>query len=465
MQEHNIIRLLGTSITGLFESSIAAARESLNRHVNRPNADFTRNRRLPFERMIIFLMTMSCSAVPAFLTTFFANILDGDQRPPTESAFRQQRAKLKPSALKEILTRFTGLILPLIGAASESYLFYCVDGTALSFLTSKGPGGGAYRDQRNKCSSMHIVAVWELRSRLFLDALFQPLHQKDEYGGMIRLLRRITKRVNQIPVIIADRGFASLNTMACAIRDNISFVYRLKLSWLKSLGLPSCEFDREMEIMVARSRKAVGDFKGPVFYVTGKRRFDLLPPGSKDAVIMKVRFVHIRLKNGTYELLATVLPEDKFLTEKIVHLYNKRWGIEISFSLLKGALSLEFLHTRNPLFVEQEVWGKLLLYNFSQALILKVEAEQVEGSEATQSSDPNNTRTPQSKSKHARVPDRTVAIAAARALVMPGSRMTEEQALSTIRHCTHAVRPIRAKIPPRNKKKRRRVQPFCHRPA
>lgn len=72
----------------------------------------------------------------------------------------------------------------------------------------------------------------------------------------------------------------------------------------------------------------------------------------------------IKLHKG-YRLLAvdgSVLPI--FNIQNIKELYHLRWEIETSYRELKYHLDLNTLHSKKRMFIEQEIYAKLVLYNF-----------------------------------------------------------------------------------------------------
>lgn len=50
-------------------------------------------------------------------------------------------------------------------------------------------------------------------------------------------------------------------------------------------------------------------------------------------------------------------------------LYNKRWGIETSFREVKYALGLNALHSKKRKLIQQEIYARLILYNFCQRVV------------------------------------------------------------------------------------------------
>ena len=80
------------------------------------------------------------------------------------------------------------------------------------------------------------------------------------------------------------------------------------------------------------------------------------------------RIVSFVLPNGNTEIVYTNLPKEDFSTEELRELYNMRWGIETSFRDIKYAAGLLFFHSRKKDLVIQEIYAKLILYNFCELI-------------------------------------------------------------------------------------------------
>lgn len=70
-----------------------------------------------------------------------------------------------------------------------------------------------------------------------------------------------------------------------------------------------------------------------------------------------------------YELLVTNLSRDYFNTERVKDLYWRRWPIELTFRTLKWAISLSYTHSRKKEYIHQEIWARLILFNFINACV------------------------------------------------------------------------------------------------
>ena len=69
--------------------------------------DFSRQRKLPFEKVVLFTMNLSRRNIQVELTKFIRSFADGI-RDVTGSAFNQGRRKLRPEVFRKLLEVTTG---------------------------------------------------------------------------------------------------------------------------------------------------------------------------------------------------------------------------------------------------------------------------------------------------------------------------------------------------------------------
>lgn len=90
---------------------------------------------------------------------------------------------------------------------------------------------------------------------------------------------------------------------------------------------------------------------------------------------MKIRIIRFPISETIYELVLTNLP-DSITPAMIKLLYHKRWGIETSFRELKYSIGLNAFHSKTHDSIMQEIWARLLLYNFCEMITTNVVIEQ-----------------------------------------------------------------------------------------
>lgn len=67
-------------------------------------------------------------------------------------------------------------------------------------------------------------------------------------------------------------------------------------------------------------------------------------------------------------MIVTNLERSEFPTEDLKEIYHFRWGIETSFRELKYAIGLISFHAHKVDYIKQEVFARLLLYNYCELI-------------------------------------------------------------------------------------------------
>jgi hypothetical protein len=173
-------------------------------------------------------------------------------------------------------------------------------------------------------------------------------------------------------LFIADRGYVSFNVLAHAIENGAFFLIRGRdssTSILSTIDLPDePEFDITYEKILTRRSSNISKSHPDSYRNVADRPFDYLELKSNECYPICFRVIKFLLPNGTDEYVLTNLPKADFSTSEIRDLYNRRWGIETSFRDIKYAASMLFFHSRKKNLVLQEIYAKLVLYNFSEAI-------------------------------------------------------------------------------------------------
>ncbi|MGM9553854.1 MAG: transposase [Faecousia sp.] len=183
-------------------------------------------------------------------------------------------------------------------------------------------------------------------------------------------------------LIIADRGFESYNLMAHIQEMGWKFLIRIKdlhsTGIASGLPLPaSPEFDEFFPLHLTKQRTAETRelLKDTTHYkfLYANASFDFLPTGGcKDDPLslyyLPFRVVRFKISDSTYETVVTNLDADDFPPQELKRLYAMRWGIETSFRELKYTLGLLHVHAKKVEYIIQELFARLIMYNFSELI-------------------------------------------------------------------------------------------------
>ena len=132
------------------------------------------------------------------------------------------------------------------------------------------------------------------------------------------------------------------------------------------------EFDIDYEFIATKKQtKEVKAHKEIYKFMSTTSIFDHFEEGNPFYPV-KIRIIRIKIGEDNYESIITNLDRNEFPTEDIKFLYGVRWGIETSFRELKYAVGLNAFHAKNREYIKQEIYAKLLFYNFSEKIIRKI---------------------------------------------------------------------------------------------
>lgn len=345
---------------------------------SRPGKDFSRSRKLPFEKLISAILGLSNRTLNHELMDF----CDFEPTVPTSSAFIQQRAKLVPETFETLFHFFTSSITT--SSKRAEFPFLAVDGSDLQTAgnpddpDSYFPGANGQKHY----NLLHINAMYDLHSHLYVDALVQKRRNTDESGALTAMVDR-----SDIPraLLIADRGYESYNNLAHIQEKGWNYLIRIKDGnggMVSGFNLPrKDEFDIPFSLKLTRKQtveaKELMKDRNRFKCIPHSARFDYLPARSRkhDPLVfytLSFRIVRLRISDSTFETIITNLDENSFPASEIKRIYAMRWGIETSFRELKYTLGLLNLHSKKVEFVLQEIFAKLTMYNFCEVITQSV---------------------------------------------------------------------------------------------
>lgn len=341
-----------------------------------PATDFSRSRKLDFASTIRFLLSMESGSLQKELLEHFQFSVDT----PSASAFSQQRAKLLPEALPFLFYEFNALF-PL-EKKYKGYRLLACDGSDLNIARNPKDADTHFQSLPTDkgFNQLHLNALYDLCERRYTDAVIQPARKKNESLAMTQMVDRCTTQEKTI--FIADRGYETYNIFAHIQEKGMYYLIRVKYggsgSMAGSFKLPSRdEFDHAMRLVL--TRKQTKEVKGnPEKYkiLPKASPFDYLDLHDRMFYELAFRVVRFAITEDSYECIITNLPADEFPADEIKKIYAMRWGIETSFRELKYAVGLSCFHSKKVEYTMQEIYARLILYNYCEIITMHVAVQQ-----------------------------------------------------------------------------------------
>jgi hypothetical protein len=213
-----------------------------------------------------------------------------------------------------------------------------------------------------------------------VDACIQPAKKENEYRALTDMTDR--SAISGDVILIADRGYESYNVFAHIEQKGWNYAIRVKditsNGILSTLELPkNDEFDVTVSKILTR-KQTKNVLNHPELYKVfpSKATFDYLDLHSNKFYPITFRVVRFKISDETYETIITNLEPKEFPSEKIKELYQLRWGIETSFRELKYAIGLSNFHSKKVEHITQEIYARLIMYNFCELITMYVLIQQ-----------------------------------------------------------------------------------------
>ena len=344
-------------------------------YVLHPGKDFSRNRKLGFQRLLLMLLTMEGDCIKEELYRYFGRSTDT----PSKAAFYKQRKKVKEDAFRSLLVSFTQKCQKKL--LKGKYSLVACDGSAADIFRNPDDSDTFFEPNGKSTrgfNQIHINAFFSVLDKKFTDLLIQPARKRNEYSAFCQMVDRSE---SDTPVIyLCDRGYASYNAFAHVIESGQFFVMRCTDDKTeKILGFPLDniqQLDYHVERILSRSQSKKKRFhpeqEEQYRFVCKNVPMDYITQGHPE-YRLSLRIIRIELSDSCYENLITNLPELDFDFDDLKDLYRLRWDEETSFRDLKYPLCLKAFHSQKYEYIIQEVWARAILYNFCSEIAMAVE--------------------------------------------------------------------------------------------
>lgn len=167
-----------------FLNTISQMQEEPPRYTPDPQRNFTRNRKLPFEKLCRTILSMSGQSLHVELQRQFRY----EPAAATASAFVRQRGKLLPSVFEEILRRFTLQVRPKRCWNGSTLL--AVDGSHVQIPSDTHDGATYFNSTKGGrgYNLLHLNALCDLESQLYLDAVIQNGREENKSQSLVEMV-------------------------------------------------------------------------------------------------------------------------------------------------------------------------------------------------------------------------------------------------------------------------------------
>lgn len=342
----------------------------LSDYVVHPGKDFTRKKKWDFPTLMKFIISMESQSLKNELHKYFGYTIDC----PSTASFNQRRSQIRIEAFQYLFRTFTAQYVKNSDLFKGYRLIAC-DGSDVGIAHNPDDKDTYFTNGNVRgFNQLHLNAMYDLLNKVYTDIIIQPGRIENEHKAFCDMVDRYTG----IPktLFIVDRGYESYNNLAHVQEKGAFYLFRCKdinssgiLSGLKHLLPENDVFDCNISIIL--TRKCTNEIrKHPEIYKSFHKKdsFDYIDLDKNLYYKMDFRVLRFPISEDSYECVITNLPSTDFNVEEIKKLYSMRWGIETSFRELKYAIGLTSFHSKKIQYITQEIWARLILYNFCEII-------------------------------------------------------------------------------------------------
>ena len=296
--------------------------------------DFTRDRKMPFDKLVLFMLNMVKTSTKTALNRFF-ELIGKPEVEMTQQAFSLARQKINWTAFYDLFLMTVNETYSFYYETWNGYRVAAIDGIKIQL-----PVDDDLREQfgtagkGNTSPTAQGSALYDVYNNIIMDAHMEPIKTDERTMAFMHIdaLCSLPSFKENKELILFDRGYASFDLIAYLKSNDIHFLMRIRKKFNKSIdNLP------------------IGDHS-----VTLKKK-------DEDDII--VRVLKFLLPSGEIETLITNITDKGMDTSAFKELYFKRWPIETKYNEIKNKLEVENFSTLTENGVMQDFFISMYMSN------------------------------------------------------------------------------------------------------
>lgn len=336
--------------------SLVVHSEPLLDNFRKSDKDFTRNRKLPFERLVLLIVKLCKKTLSIELEKFFEEL--GDHRTCSVSAFTQQRIKLKASFFywwnKVLLSSYYHHAEQRDIKRWMGFRVVSADGSNVSLVNT--PALNNYFGGASNQSGCFVQAKTFYHYDVLNELVLIPRIMPYRYGE-VPMAYDAVEQLEKDMLVIYDRNFCSYKMFALHLwaEEEIKFIIRGKND--QNMIKDFIAGGKQTAIVyLAPVTTAIKSLKESGFIITRK-------------TLLKLRLVRVELENAVEVLVTNLWEEEGYPNSEFKALYFLRWGVETNISIQKNILQLEAFSGLTVESVEQDFYATVFMTNLHAVLI------------------------------------------------------------------------------------------------
>lgn len=320
---------------------------------------WTRERDMPLQDIVLCTLNKQGLSTEMEVRQLFKAKGKMEQK-VSKQAYLQQRQKLNPKVFKVLNRNYLKRFYEGQEAKGwQGYLVLVVDGSRAEIPNSR-ENREEYGESTNQygkgVARANISVLYDAYNRFMLNIVIDR-YDGDEIEETREHISALKEIVGERPtVIVFDRLYTSLELINRLETAGIKYLMRVQKG-VYNAELEQMEVqDGEVELIHTKTRMR-----------NVKRRKPECLGELEGKESTKVRVVKTVFDNGEQVVFMTNLKEGS--GEDIKQLYRERWKIEQKYHTLKNKMKFESVTGKASIYVKQDFWAQIVVFNMIQDLI------------------------------------------------------------------------------------------------
>ena len=319
---------------------------------------FSRKRKMPLKDMLLCCLSKKGLTTAFELRNYFKEKGDFSMQLSIQG-YLQQRKRLNP----EIFPYLTRNHLMDFYHSDEpklwnGYLLIAIDGSKAEVPNSKENREtfGNSGNQHSKTGQVRalVSGMYDILNHFYLDIEIEHISVSENELAK-RNLKHLREMEIRRPVLaVFDRGYPSLEFIDFLEKEGIHYLMRLSSNDYKAERKQMQSADDKVILKHSSARLQKIRKKHPEQYEHMKKKGKTT-----------VRISRSAIPSGNELALVTDLP-DTIAAEELAGLYYQRWEIEKKYHTLKNKMKFESVTGKSSVYVYQDFWAQVLVYNMVQ---------------------------------------------------------------------------------------------------
>lgn len=303
---------------------------------------FTRDRKMPFEDLMIFMLFHLKCSIPSALRRYFEAKQEGTTM--SQQSLSEARNKLTVDAFSHLYRITTEAIVEHRIEKWHGYRLYANDASKIALPDDKKLLEYYGATGRNATSpTAQASAMYDVLNDTLVDVALAPISTDERTLALQHINATKDLCANDKKLNIYDRGYASFE-----------FIEELESQGLFYLMRVKTKFNLDIDAQTKSD--------GYVWLKKGDKR-------------IRVRVIKFALDSGEIETLITNITDKRLGKKAFKKLYFMRWPIETKYAVIKKKLQLENFSAKSVEGVQQEFFASMYLVNFLASAAFDVQPE------------------------------------------------------------------------------------------